>query len=40
MTRIKNPSLAAAAEAELPWLHRHIPLTCRMAADLAAGAPR
>lgn len=40
MTRIKNPALAAAAETDLPWLHRHIPLTRRMAADLAADGLR
>ena len=35
MTRIKDPSVAAAAEAELPWLQRYIPLTRRVAADLS-----
>ncbi len=35
MTRIKDPSLAAAAEAELPWLQRYIPLTRRVEADLS-----
>lgn len=35
MTRIKDSSLAAAAEAELPWLQRYIPLTRRVAADLS-----
>ena len=35
MTSIKDPSLAAAAEAELPWLQRYIPLTRRVAADLS-----
>ncbi len=40
MTRIKDPSLAAAAEAELPWLHRHIPLTRRVASGLSADAFR
>jgi len=40
MTRIKDASLAAAAEAELPWLHRHIPLTRRVGAELSAAAFR
>ncbi len=35
MTRIKDSSLAAAAEAELPWLQRYIPLTRRVEADLS-----
>lgn len=35
MTRIKDSSLAAAAEAELPWLQRYTPLTRRVAADLS-----
>src|SRR3989442_2195379 len=35
MTRIKDPSAAAAAEADLPWLQRYIPLTRRVAADLS-----
>ena len=35
MTRIKDPSAAGAAEAELPWLQRYIPLTRRVTADLS-----
>jgi len=33
---IQDPALAAAAEADLPWLYRHIPLTRRVAAEQAA----
>ncbi len=40
MTRIKDPSLAAAAETELPWLQRHIPLTRQVAAGLPGGTFR
>ena len=37
MTRIADPSLAAAAAADLPWLRRHIPLTHAAAARLESG---
>ena len=37
MTRIKDPSLAAVAAADLPWLRRHVPLTHVAAARLESG---
>jgi len=36
MSRIKDPSRAAVAAADLPWLRRHIPLTAAAASRLGA----